>query len=796
LATLVLTIVTASAATAQGGLPARLQHASATERRAAVEAVAALGDKAKPHAAALVARLGDNDDTVRLAAIDACVTLQDHVRADLEAALPQAPARSALAIAAVFGLRGDVPTGKLPDDFATELDAALASSDVMTRRIAASAVGAMSSWPTRTVAALVRLCRDVDPDVKRAAGNCIRRHAERLAPTLRAALQTEPALGSVALVETLWGDSAATRSVLGTLTAHADDGTAIAALERLATWQELAVDQLPAIEAALADPRPTRQPAALVAYARVANDEDAVAARGAAALQASDPRLQAAGARALAQQRFRFPDWMPNLLAMLGQTATRDDAAQLLASMPTMSRSRVAAELASKDPLLRLAAMRALGYGLTPTPEETKQLSTWLRSKDAELRLGTLALFAGMWPPPADCLPQVVDACRGEDVVAALRALRSYREDAAEARAKVLPLLKDKRAVVRSEAAYTLGNIAGGRHDVLQALARGTKDEQSGQACFWVLGQWRQDNAAAVRELKQLAQQNKGAVRLDALTTLARVVWNDAEPIEQLTRLAKEGPDADRCRAIAALGDLASRQLREATTLPARWRPVLALLQECAAHGSPHLRQTAFEHLGAFGADTAVARVLAEGLLRRGPERIGAALGLAAGAWHATDEQVALLATFATGADKTLAKAACRALGSGGEAARRRLATFANHDDPAVRDRLLDALRDITDPVPLGDGMRACLATRSATGRSNLAWGTAMQGSWRDEAMVARTLVWWQEAATDASQRRTLAEVWVAWIRYGLQHERIVALLQADQDPGVGWHARELSAPK
>lgn len=789
-------LATTVLARGQQGLPQRLDHSSPAERRAAVQAVGELGDRARPFVPKLIEHLGDADLDVALAVVEACARLG--VAADVAAAAASLQGRALLAAAAALGRGTAAPSANAAAGrpaaaierqavLSPLVDAAFDSDDPRERSLASSAMGMLTECGVALGSKLLAVLQEKDSVAAAAASDTVARHSDRLGPLIRAVLSATPSLASSNLVAALPESTPEQIALLADLAKLCTGQAQRDALFRLGGLGPRAGDQLAAVESALTAPLAAARQAAVWAAAMLSTDEDRTAAMLATALLDTDPTVVRQALQSLQGQRLRLQRSTERLVALLDDDVCRSDAAQVLTTVPRVLRDALKPALESSSTATQAAALQALaGHGLF-TERDLQLVLGWLHSREDPVRHPALDLVTALAGSQPKLMPAVLDLLRGTDRTRAMAAAASFGPAAADAGKRLLAAVKDKDPAVRAGAATALALVLPGRREAIDALVRGAKDAESGAACLDALGRMQQGGKPAVDDLCRLLAQKDFKHRRSAISALAWIGDIDDAAVELLRRLVTDGRDDDeRSSAVAAL-----RQARyysvpyDAGKLPNRWRGVVKTLLEAARTDPMPVRIAAIETLGALTLDDTVLPFLREGLREEGPVLAAVLRSLLQATWTWTPAEIERVGNVLEHGLPALREPAALVLARGGPG---RLVGALANQDPAVRDAALQAVQALPRGTDCHDELFAAMSTANRHARQGLAWYFSRFAN--DAATIDRALAEWDKAGEDLARRRTLAEIAAAWVR-GTSSEkaRLLKRLEADDDPIVAFHA-------
>ncbi|MEA2488410.1 MAG: hypothetical protein QOH21_202 [Acidobacteriota bacterium] len=592
-----LTAIAPCTATVMQALGVATADRSRSVRARALDALAVCTWKAAPQSPAIVKAIGDGEASV----MHSAMTAAGEVGRAAVKALPQLIAAAGsvdpstrqyavVSIGQIIGSEGDEDDPPLPADEIPKAVVALiaAASDSQTgvRNSASRAFAAAGHdvlLDTRVGAALLRLSRDPDEDVRRNA-------VPALAKMAKASSGED---GSPATAEMAWGRLSEMLSD-ETLSVRLDVADNL-------SDEHASEEVVPALEVALHDVSPAVREKAAEALAKLheAADADTVAALSEAVKDpVSAVRLAALKAIAALGGAFPLTDTTPALIAVAGSADARTRLAvaetlgQLLkgwASTPPESEdsekdhSDAAAVgalyhlLAEPSPAIRLAALESIQSAAPVAQADFDVLVATLADPDGHVRAESLQTIGAYGPDAAPILPDIIRLTRDTNKsvrFSAVETLRYVTHDDPEAMKALMAALEDSSTDVRREAARGLGWYGKLAESAIPALVTGSRNPKNPADEFGIaLGRIGPAGVEAVKnvlaETPEPPPRPKPRSIMEALTRPS----TEYEQLQRAAKAAEEHARTVRFDAVDAAGRPASIEVseREALVLVASW---------------------------------------------------------------------------------------------------------------------------------------------------------------------------------------------------------------------------------
>jgi HEAT repeat protein len=511
------------AALAAKQLGEMLKEDDPTLRLAAAQALGKIGPTAHEAYPALLRRLGDRDAGVREAARQALDRVGRPTAEDIpelrEALKDPTPAVRVFALDALLSM-------ELSPKTAAPLYAAVLKDEDRTLRLrAVKALGKVGPKGREAAfPALLGAMRDVDPEVRKAAGEAI----ETLGP---------PAAGDVPSLRALLGEKGAPAELrarvarsLGALGAGASKAVpelaeAVrapevevrrAAAAALAQVGPAAKDALLPLMEALKDRDKEVRRAALLAIGQLGAEGKLAVDDVEALVNDKDPDVRKAAGRVLVQIA-------PNeVLATYSRAlfhtddSVRLEAAEVLIAMGADAKPSAADLMAAvgreKNPTIRLKMARALTQVKPDTTAPVRPLAELLSSKDAAMRREASELLAAIGTVARDAVPELTQALQDREPAVRRNAVVALGKVGEPAKPAVKPLIRTlKDRELHGPVADALVKIG---PDAIPALIEALKDNEN-RGAVWL---------GVARTLEKF-----GSEARDALDALDRAIGNEKD---------------------------------------------------------------------------------------------------------------------------------------------------------------------------------------------------------------------------------------------------------------------------
>ncbi len=486
---------------------------------------------AEPGVEDLVAKLGSDNEQVRIRAIDRLGLLGPEAGPAVPALEALLRDESAMVRAHAAGSLGQI--GEPAQSAAPGLVRAVSDPEPAVRRKAVEALGRIRPDPGVTLPAFVRLMEDADPSVRLRALDALAEHGEAAVPALVELLDKDRAAYWACLVLNAIGPEAG--AAVPALAERISDSRPEVRREAILALAEIGEAAAPAVDAITAAiDNETDVVAATYALGRIGRIPPAAESQIRENTHSSDPLLRTVSTWTLARI---YPE---------------DERLQISAAR------RLVASLKSEDPQVRATAAKALAALdfdpnlLGPMLEEA------LRDADEETTRHALDAVAGLGPA---MVPQLVGALRFESLrprVAFL--LGEMGPDAAPAVEALIELVDDSNRRTRHEALMSLAKIGPAARSAVPTLVETLRqcNERCQYGAAYALGRIGLDAEAAKPALLDAAQGDDDTLALLSAWALAQIAPECTECAEETVPVLTAGlehPSAEHRReAAAALG--------------------------------------------------------------------------------------------------------------------------------------------------------------------------------------------------------------------------------------------------